>query len=114
MTMSNEADLFDAKALMAAASAAIGLSDFGDTAFLEPLEIYLKSLDEQAKLNLIKHYEEIAKLYRCKLFFSPFPFFLANCCTHRLILNCHSKSFHLRWIELLGDPKGSPTPPLTQ
>lgn len=51
MKTPEQASLFDAEALMGAASAATGLSDFGDPVFLEPLEIYLKSLDTQAKLS---------------------------------------------------------------
>ena len=54
----------DRDELLETAKARTGLSDFGDSAFLEPLGILLKSLDEQAELSVLGRFLAIADMLR--------------------------------------------------
>src|SRR5450830_1043710 len=47
----------DAETLMAEAKGNTGLSDFGEDAFREPLELLLYSMEKEARLNLLGRYQ---------------------------------------------------------
>ena len=49
-------------ALLAAASEATGLSDFGDDSFREPMAVLVKALNEEANLNAAGRYGQYERI----------------------------------------------------